>query len=118
MKNLLLIAVFSIIGMGLHAQDNVVKEEFYANGNLKAQFIALDNNLIEATYFFESGAINETGYFKNNQLTGKWTTFNINSELLAIGYFTNNEKSGTWNFYKNGEVIHEISYSEVQMAKN
>jgi antitoxin component YwqK of YwqJK toxin-antitoxin module len=118
MRKLVLAVVFAIIGMGLNAQDNdVVKEEFYSNGSLKAQFVALNDNLIQATYFFESGEIYETGFFENDQLSGKWKTYNVDSQLTTIGFFTENKKTGTWSFYKDGSLEGEISYSQVQMAK-
>lgn len=119
MKKLVLAVVFAFIGLGLNAQDSkVVKEEFYANGNLKAQFTEVNDDLIQATYFFEDGTVNETGFFKNEKLTGKWKTYNSDSELLAIGFFTDNRKSGTWSFYKDGEVYQEINYSGNAIAKN
>ncbi len=118
MKKLVLALVFAFVGMGLSAQDReVVKEEFFANGNLKAQFVTVKADLIEATYFFEDGTVNETGFFENDELTGKWKTFNSNSELLAIGFFKESKKTGTWSFYQDGEVIQEVSYSDVQMAR-
>ncbi|MFT4754023.1 MAG: antitoxin component YwqK of YwqJK toxin-antitoxin module [Salibacteraceae bacterium] len=119
MKKLVLVAVFAIIGLGLNAQDTkVVKEEFYANGNLKAQFMEVNESLIQATYFFETGTINEIGFFEEDELSGQWKTYNSNSELLAIGYFTDNRKSGTWSFYQNGSKIQEVTYSGSQIAKN
>ena len=119
MKKLVLAAVFAIIGIGLNAQDTkVVKEEFYANGNLKSQFVEVNRSLVQATYYFETGIINETGFFENDKLSGQWKTYNSNSELLAIGYFTDNKKSGTWSFYQDGSKFKEVSYSGSQIAKN
>ncbi len=119
MKKLVLAMVFACIGMGLSAQDReVVKEEFYANGTLKAQFVAVTTDLVQATYFYENGDVYETGFFENNKLTGKWKTYHSNSELVAIGFFKNNKKTGTWSFYKQGELIQEVSYAQVQIAKN
>ena len=118
MKKLVLVAVFAFIGLGLSAQDNkVVKEEFYASGNLKSQFVEVNDNLIQATYFFESGEVYETGFFENEKLTGKWKTYNSDSELTAVGYFKSNKKTGIWSFYKGGKVFQEVSYSETQIAK-
>lgn len=118
MKKVVLALVFAFIGLGVYAQDaKVVKENFYASGNLKAQFVEVDGDLIQATYFFETGEIYETGFFENDKLTGKWKTYNSDSELLAVGYFADSKKSGTWSFYKDGELFKEVSYSQSQMAK-
>ena len=118
MKKLVLIAVIALFGLSLNAQDNkVVKEDFHANGNLKSQFVEVNSDLIQATYFFESGDVNETGFFKNEKLSGQWKTYNSNSELLAIGYFEENKKSGTWSFFKDGKKYQEVSYSGTQIAK-
>ncbi len=118
MKNLVLISVFVILGSALFSQESkVVREEFYANGNLKAKFVSLTKNLIEATYFFESGAIYETGLYSEDKKTGKWTTYTVNSELQAVGFFIRDKKTGTWITYSNGEVVNRISYTTNQMAK-
>jgi antitoxin component YwqK of YwqJK toxin-antitoxin module len=119
MKKLVLPLVFAFIGLGLSAQETkVIKESFYDNGNVKAQFVEVNKNLIQATYYFESGEVYETGFFENDKLTGKWKTYNSNSDLLAIGYFEDNRKTGTWSFFKDGNLFQEVSYSQVQMAKN
>ena len=113
MKNLILVGFVFLMSIPVFAQDTeVIKEEFYSNGNLKTQFVSLENDLIGATYYFESGEVYETGFFKEDKLTGKWTTYTLNSDVQAIGYFTDSKKSGTWTTYKDGEVISEISYSQ------
>jgi antitoxin component YwqK of YwqJK toxin-antitoxin module len=118
MKNLILIGLFTVLNAGLFAQDNnVVREEFYANGNLKLKFIEIAPNLVEATYYFETGELYETGYFKNELLSGKWTTYNIDSELQTIGYFHENQKTGTWAHYKDGKEFQVVDYSYNQIAK-
>ena len=119
MKKLLLFVSVILLSVGLQAQDKeIVKESFYPNGNLKSQFVKVNAELIEATYYFESGVVYETGFFQEDALTGEWKTYNVNAELLAVGYFSEGKKAGTWKIYQEGELFREISYSEVQMAKN
>jgi len=118
MKNLILLGLFTILSAGLFAQDGkVVREEFYANGNLKLKFVEIAPDLVEATYYFETGELYETGYFKNEELSGKWITYNINTELQTIGYFAENKKTGTWTHYKDGKVYQVVDYSTNQIAK-
>lgn len=117
MKNLLLVGIVLLLSGSVFAQDNVVKEELYNNGQLKAQFVDLGNDLIGASYFFETGEIYETGFFKEDQLTGKWITYTINSDVQAIGYFAESKKTGTWTTYKDGVLATEITYSN-NLAEN
>lgn len=118
MKNLILLGLFTVLSAGLFAQDGkTVREEFYANGNLKLKFIEIAPNLVEATYYFESGELYETGFFKNELLSGKWTTYTIDSELQTIGYFFESKKTGSWTHYKDGKVQQVVDYSANQIAK-
>ena len=118
MKNLVLVVVFALFGSALFAQEKVVREEFYANGNLKLQFVELDQNIVKATYYFEDGGVYETGFFVNQKLDGKWTTYTADQLIQCTAYFSNNEKVGDWTFYKNGQVFQVVSFSNDQMAKN
>jgi len=118
MRVVLLIALSLIIGLGLKAQNrDIVREEFYTNGNLKLQFISLGNKLVEATYFFENGAIYEMGFYLDGKLTGNWLTFDSNNELQTSAYFMGDKKVGIWRMYENGVLAHKVSYSQIMVAE-
>ena len=115
MEKAILTFLFIIIGFVVTAQD-VVREEFYTNGNLKLQFIKVNSDVVQATYYFETGEIREKGYYRNELLSGKWQTFNVDAELIASGFFVGNQKTGDWLYYKGGELFQIVSYSRGQLA--
>lgn len=118
MRVVLIVALTLILGFGLKAQNReVVREEFYANGNLKLQFISLGNKLVEATYFFENGDVYEMGFYLDGKLTGNWLTFDVNNELQTSAYFVGNKKVGVWKMYENGRLSKEISFSQLMIAE-
>lgn len=117
MKGILTLAFIAILGLGAQAKGEIVKSEFYANGNLKAEYVDQGNDLIAATYYYADGTINETGFFKDDKLTGEWKTYNVQAELIASGSYTKSKKTGNWKVYKDGVQIHEMDYSPTQIAR-
>ena len=96
--------------------QNVVREEYHQNGELKLQFLEVEKGLVQATYFHENGLIAQKGYFKNETLFGYWETFDVEQNKISSGFFNDNVKTGTWNYWKNGELFQIISYSNNGMV--
>ncbi|MGB0391735.1 MAG: toxin-antitoxin system YwqK family antitoxin [Salibacteraceae bacterium] len=118
MKNIFFALLMVFIGIDSIGQEaKVLKENFYSTGELKSKFIEINRSLVQVTYYFQSGVISETGFYVNEKLTGKWKTYNIDSELISIGYFEDNQKSGIWSFFKDGDLVNEISYESHQFAE-
>jgi antitoxin component YwqK of YwqJK toxin-antitoxin module len=117
MKKLMMIAVGLLLGLGVMAQGHeVIKQEFYANGNIKAKYVQIDTDWVEVVYFFESGVIKETGFFHKGKVAGKWITYNENSQLVAMGEFTNGKRSGSWSYFVDGELAHSKNYDTTDLV--
>lgn len=92
----------------------------------------------EASYFYASGKLMETGYFTKGQKDQKWTHYSENGSVIAIAFYSLGKKSGTWlvfddkgkkrfemnyqdgqktgiwtNWDENGEVLSTVDYSRV-----
>ena len=56
-------------------------------------------DLIDITYFYEDGSVQQIGSFNTSGLPhGEWTAYNMNGEKLCIGNYKNGLKDGTWYF--------------------
>ena len=112
MKGYFILVLFSFFATLAFTQSHqVVREELYSNGRVKLQFVEVTKTLVKATYFHDNGMVSETGYYLNEKLYGYWETFDFSENKIASGFFENNEKTGDWNYWKDGELIQVISYS-------
>lgn len=117
MKKIMMMLAVLLFSVGVMAQGHeVIKQDFYANGQLKAKFIKVDADWVEVVYFFESGAIKETGYFHKGQVAGKWITYNENAELVAMGEFKDGKRVGNWSFFVDGELAHSKDYNTTDLV--
>lgn len=113
----MMMMVAVLLSLGAMAQGHeVIKQEFYANGNLKAKYVAIDTEWVEVVYFFESGVIKETGFFHNGKVAGKWITYNQNSELVAMGEFQDGKRVGSWSYFVDGELAHSKNYDTTDLV--
>jgi len=56
-------------------------------------------DLIDITYFYEDGSVQQIGSFNTSGLPhGEWTAYNMNGKKLCIGNYKNGLKDGTWYF--------------------
>ena len=56
-------------------------------------------DLIDVTYFYEDGSVQQIGSFNTNGLPhGEWTAYNMNGKKLCVGNYKNGFKNGTWYF--------------------
>lgn len=87
------------------AQENVKKNLYVKNGDL-----------VEATLYFDSGEISQTGFFtKEGKLTGEWISFNREGNKTAEAQYSNGKKVGTW-FFWNAETLTEVDYKNSQIT--
>jgi antitoxin component YwqK of YwqJK toxin-antitoxin module len=96
MKNLILIAIFSMNFVG-SSQD---KEPTY-----KAE-----GDLVKATYYYEDGNVKTEGFFKNKKLTGEWTRFDKKGNKTQTAFYEKGEKVGKWLVWNKGG-LKEINYN-------
>lgn len=69
-----------------------------------------ENDLVKATYYYNDGAVQMQGYFKDKKLTGKWTMFDRKGDKIQTGYYKNGKKVNTW-FVWNKNSLKEITYN-------
>jgi len=56
-------------------------------------------DLVEVTYMYDNGQIEQHGFFKDEKLHGTWKNYNDQGEKISIGYYENGVKTGKWFFY-------------------
>ena len=95
MKNLILIAIFSICFVG-SAQD--IQPTYKAEGDL-----------VKATYYYEDGSVRVEGFFKDKKLTGQWTQFDEKGNKIQIANYKDGQKVGKW-FVWGKDALKEINY--------
>lgn len=102
MKNLLLVAVLLISGIGFSQSAKPTLE--------------VEGQLVKATYHYDKGTIQQVGYFKDGKLDGKWMAYDINGTLTSIAEYSNGVKSGKWIYYTNNVAVREVDFSNNQYA--
>jgi antitoxin component YwqK of YwqJK toxin-antitoxin module len=95
MKNLIIIALFSISFVGF-SQEN---QPTYT----------VDGDLVKATYYHEDGAVSVEGFFKDKKLTGEWTRFDNKGNKVQIAFYDAGQKVGKWFLWEKGS-LKEINY--------
>ncbi len=105
MKKYILILVFVFIGSSVLAQENTQKVKHVQK-----------KDLVEATYYYADGSVQQVGTFnKEGKLHGTWTSYDIKGNKLAIGSYENGKKIGKWTFWANG-TANEVSYIDSKIT--
>ncbi len=102
MKKLILMMALVLTGV-LYAQD--AKPTFEKNGDL-----------VTGTFFYQDGAIQQTGTYKNGKLHGKWISFNATGTKIASAQYRNGQKVGKWFFWNKGNLT-EVDYTNNSIAE-
>jgi len=99
MKKYILILALVFIGTSVFAQQSTQKVKHEQKGDL-----------VEATYFYADGSVQQIGTFNEaGKLHGTWTSFDSQGNKLAVGNYENGKKVGKWTFWTNG-TENEVSY--------
>lgn len=101
---ILLLSIAILTGGSLIAQENGIKEELKKKGNL-----------IEATYYYESGQIAQKGFFKNGKLHGEWVAYDLKGNKKAIGEYSEGLKTGKW-FFWHEDILSEVDFEQSRIA--
>ncbi|HMI06156.1 MAG TPA: hypothetical protein VK528_01320 [Flavobacterium sp.] len=72
-------------------------------------------NLVKATYYFENGKVQQTGFFKDGKLEGQWVAYDTNGIKKSVGEYSNGEKTGKWVFFS-ADALTEVNYSNNAVA--
>lgn len=96
MKKVVLILTVLFVGFAYAQDDKNVKYE-------------QKGDLVQATYYYDNGQIEQQGFFKDEKLHGEWKYFNAAGEEIAVGSYDLGKKTGKWTF-KSNETIKEVEY--------
>ena len=105
MKKYILILAVLFIGSSVFAQENTKKVKHVQKGDL-----------IEATYFYANGNIEQQGTFnEDGKLHGLWVSYDINGNKMTSGKYENGHKVGKWTFYT-GETVKEVDFDKSKIS--
>ncbi|MFL2619962.1 MAG: nicotinic acid mononucleotide adenyltransferase [Flavobacteriaceae bacterium] len=112
MKNIYLL--FTLLFFLCYTQSGVAQNE-----NKLIEYNEI-TDLIDITYFYEDGSVQQIGSFNTSGLPhGEWTAYNMNGKKLCIGNYKNGLKDGTWYFILPNEVQSVDYYnSKIISVKN
>jgi antitoxin component YwqK of YwqJK toxin-antitoxin module len=102
MKNLMISGMLLVSGV------------FFAQ-EVKPKFVAVDNDMIQATYFYDNGQVKQEGVYLDGKLHGKWVSYNEDGTKQTSGEYNQGEKVGTWTFY-NAATIKKVAFSNSRVA--
>ena len=79
--------------------------------HIYGSFEQMPGDLMEVTYYYENGAVRQTGFIKDELLTGTWITYDEKGNLTAKAYYEEGKKTGTWKVYDaTGNLVYKITY--------
>ena len=102
MKNLMIYVMLLVSGV------------FFAQ-EVKPKFVAVDNDMIQATYYYDNGQVKQEGVYLDGKLHGKWVSYNEDGTKQTSGEYNQGEKVGTWTFY-NASTIKKVAFSNSRVA--
>lgn len=102
MKNLMISGMLLVSGV------------FFAQ-EVKPKFVAVDNDMIQATYFYDNGQVKQEGVYLDGKLHGQWESYNEDGTKQTSGEYNQGEKIGTWTFY-NAATINKVVFSNSRVA--
>jgi antitoxin component YwqK of YwqJK toxin-antitoxin module len=87
-------------------------------GMLSAQNVKphheIENTVIKSTYYYDNGAVRQTGFYKDGKLHGTWISYNEDGTKQALGEYENGKKTGKW-FFWTGATLSEVDYNNSQI---
>lgn len=103
-KLLSAILVLFFFGISTYAQNDK---------NVK---IEKKGNLTEATYYYDTGSIEQQGTFNaDGELHGVWTSYDVEGIKISVGQYVNGLKNGKW-FFWTGETLKEVDYVDSRIV--
>lgn len=126
----LLLILTILAACKLKNNNEVVKEEYYKDGNIKARYSIKDSTYVgKYVEYYENGKVKEETFFENGQQNGEYKsyfsngtpkkkyevkhgilegfskTYYSNGQLHSIGSNHNNKRSGEWKYYEENGVL-------------
>ena len=72
-------------------------------------------NTVKATYYYDSGKVQQEGFFKDGKLDGVWVSYDERGNKKAVGEYTDGVKTGKW-IYFNDNTLSEVAYVDNKVA--
>lgn len=109
----LMLSLVVLAGSTCFAQSTVKTN--YENGSVKSEYVQ-KGELVAVTNYYESGAVKETGYYKNEIPEGKWESFAEDGSKTAEISYQNGKRHGefrVWDQYDNAYIEMKYANGEV-----
>ena len=97
MKHLLLI--IGLLFGGIASAQELVAQDFHANGKLHATRFN-DGTMEHFITYFETGRVQAMGSYRNGLREGSWKQFAENGTVVTQAQFVNGQRQGVWEFRK------------------
>lgn len=113
----LMMSLLVLAGASCFAQNAV--NTVYEDGSVKTEYVKKDG-LVLVTHYYPSGAVKETGAFKNEIPEGKWETFAENGDKTAELNYVDGQRHGefrVWDEYANAYIEMAYVNGEAMTAK-
>lgn len=105
MKKYIVILAVIFMSSSLMAQEDTKKVKQVQKGDL-----------VEATYFYADGSIEQQGTFnKDGKLHGLWISYDVKGNKVALGNYENGHKVGKWTFWA-GDSVKEVDFDKSKIT--
>lgn len=75
-----------------------------------------DGDLTVATYYYDSGVVEQQGTFnQEGELHGVWTSYDLDGNKTMVGNYVNGKKVGKWLFWSDTK-LKEVDYVDSKIA--
>lgn len=92
--------------------QEVIKQEFYENGNLHIEHIKHNADTIIEKSYFENGQLSALYHLVNGKRNGKSLLYFENGDLVFEQYYTNGQLNGVFKcFYPDGKILRTEHYN-------
>jgi antitoxin component YwqK of YwqJK toxin-antitoxin module len=68
-----------------------------------------EGDLVKATYYYQDGTVSTIGFFKDQKLTGEWTRFDKEGNIIQTAFYDAGNKVGKWLVWSSN-ALKEIHY--------
>lgn len=72
---------------------------YYDNGQIRQEYLVLNNQLRWSRYYYENGQLKEHHVFDGQRKISRRLKYYENGQLEYEQYYTNGKPTGTWNLY-------------------
>jgi len=113
----ILLALFSIFLLGSASAQELLAQERWPDGTLKATRYSEGERIHFITYH-ENGRVKEMGTFRRGKRDGEWKQFTDTGALVARAGFRNGERQGSWEFRSTTDApLGRLVYSNGMLVK-